>query len=319
MDKGNVICCDDITSKKFECEKKEQEIQELKSRIRRLNEMDYEVSISQQDSINIEITEGSDNKVESNDERKDSEEMTTLETKRDMEVTYLNKLLQEKADMVEELRDKIKILNKYISVLERGEKVNTKVQPSLRENPNINNACAITKNVITSEEIPYAETFKRKKTPASSTLPTQNISSLGINESSPLLVDAQNDTDIPVSRVRREVKQEIKRGTDAGKYSLKAVDRKAWLYVGRINKNCTERELLEFLKIKQPERNFDIEKISRDDRASSAFKVGIDFDLLEEMNKGDFWPQGIVIKRYRFFRGRKYDGAQKTHVQYTQH
>lgn len=145
VDKGNVICCDDITSKKFECEKKEQEIQELKSRIRRLNEMDYEVSISQQDSINIEITEGSDNKVESNDERKDSEEMTTLETKRDMEVTYLNKLLQEKADMVEELRDKIKILNKYISVLERGEKVNTKVQPSLRENPNINNACAITK------------------------------------------------------------------------------------------------------------------------------------------------------------------------------
>ncbi|KAL3269968.1 hypothetical protein HHI36_009023 [Cryptolaemus montrouzieri] len=80
------------------------------------------------------------------------------------------------------------------------------------------------------------------------------------------------------------------RGTNEVRCSLRSADRKAWLFVGRVNKVCSEINLASYLSVKLPDREL-----------NSSIKVGIDFELLEQVNREEFWPVGILAKRYLFF------------------
>lgn len=97
-------------------------------------------------------------------------------------------------------------------------------------------------------------------------------------------------------------KMDVIRGTGTEICSLKSVDRKAWLYLGKINKGCKEDDVVNFLTTKFPENKIQpiVEKISREESTSSSFKLGIDFELLEKVNKEDFWPKGVMVKRFFF-------------------
>lgn len=92
------------------------------------------------------------------------------------------------------------------------------------------------------------------------------------------------------------------KGTGAENQLLKSTNRRAWIYVGKVDKNCDEDRLLEFLRAKFVGRSFSVEKISKEEHGSNAFKVGFNFELLEEITTESFWPNGIIIRRFRFFR-----------------
>lgn len=96
------------------------------------------------------------------------------------------------------------------------------------------------------------------------------------------------------------------RGTNENINSaLQSAEQKAWLYVGKINMKCTTEDVMKFLSDKFPGKKSQVELISNEGSSSRAFKVGIDYKLLEEVSKPEFWPQGVTVRRYRFFRGQR--------------
>lgn len=166
----------------------------------------------------------------------------------------------------------------------------------------------VTSELVTDNTITYADKTMKK------TARTKETAAVTI----PDKIDEENYKVQKKTITRR--KHDTKLGTDVGPYTFKAADRKAWLHVGRVNKNCSENDLLEFLNKKQPHRTFDIQKISSEDSPTTSFRVGLDFDLLEKLNQEQFWPKGIKIKRFRFFRDQgKYNNNRRSQFQYTQY
>lgn len=82
-----------------------------------------------------------------------------------------------------------------------------------------------------------------------------------------------------------------------------AVARRAYLYVGNINPNTDRDGVLSYIKQKHPNSNVVLEDLPmRDGALSRSFKLTVDFSMLDIFNQPEFWPQGIIVKR--FFRAR---------------
>lgn len=320
VDKENVVCCDDITSKHKE---KELEIEKLKKRLSYLNELSFENSISQLGIVETGTSglyEDCSDTVSKNGII--TEVFSETNNNKDVEIKYKNELLLEKSNMIEELQDKIKVLNKYINLLEKLEENRTSLTPSKKEISNITGTANLSINrlhVVTSETDVCVDNVLKKKSllPNESTIETVLRKEENCNTKSRKL---QIGTDKDNRKHEMKKKQETLLGSDRGTYKLKAADRKAWLYVGRVEKKCTAEDLLEFLNNKLPDKKFEIDKISSDDSPTSSFRVSLEFELLEKLNQEKFWPQGIKIKRYHFFRDqRRYSKSPGQQIQTTQH
>lgn len=87
--------------------------------------------------------------------------------------------------------------------------------------------------------------------------------------------------------------------------TFKSVEQKAWLYIGKIDNKCDREGIHEFLRGKLPGTEIIVEQVSKEESLSRSFKVGIDFKLLKEVNEPDFWPQGVTVRRFKFFRTRE--------------
>lgn len=98
-------------------------------------------------------------------------------------------------------------------------------------------------------------------------------------------------------------------GTSDTNNILKAAESRAWVYVGKVNPATTPDSLKAYLNKKFLNNNFTVEEIIKHELNHSrnkSFKVSFDFELLEEMSKGDSWPKGYIVKRYQFFREGRY-------------
>lgn len=85
--------------------------------------------------------------------------------------------------------------------------------------------------------------------------------------------------------------------------SFAGAARKAWLYVGRAGVDTTTDQIARHLKKNFPSQEFVIDSLpTRENANSIAFRVGADMSLIDDLNKPNLWPKGIVVKRYRFFR-----------------
>ncbi|KAJ4451794.1 hypothetical protein ANN_03266 [Periplaneta americana] len=109
------------------------------------------------------------------------------------------------------------------------------------------------------------------------------------------------------ARPRRRQQQPRSSGTLTGTGTedniLKAAERKAWLFVGRLRQESTPESVKNFLSRKGIAEEIICEELPT--RGSTkAFKVGIPFNTLETVNKDEFWPAGINVRRFRFFRRR---------------
>lgn len=78
-----------------------------------------------------------------------------------------------------------------------------------------------------------------------------------------------------------------------------AVARRAHLYVGNINPNTDRDTIVDYIGQKVPSEVFTLEELpKRDEALSRAFKLTVDFASMETFNKADFWPQGVIVKRF---------------------
>lgn len=92
-------------------------------------------------------------------------------------------------------------------------------------------------------------------------------------------------------------------GTAASDASFAAVVRRAWLFVGRAKMSVTVDDVGLYLRNKCPGYSFDVQNLTTNEKASTrSFRIGLDFHLLEDLNKPEFWPCNIVVRRYNFFR-----------------
>lgn len=97
----------------------------------------------------------------------------------------------------------------------------------------------------------------------------------------------------------------IKGTSNTNTGSFAAAARSAWLYVGNVSAEATDKSIKEFLMNMHPNQTFSVDTIEKkhENRSKSkSFKVGFDFDILDEMIKPENWPKNVVVRRYRFFR-----------------
>ena len=89
---------------------------------------------------------------------------------------------------------------------------------------------------------------------------------------------------------------------------FRAADKRAWFYVGRTSSDTTSKQVHQHLENKFPGSNITVEDLISVDRdkhkqnQTKSFKVGINFNLLEQMQSADVWPENVIVRRYRFFR-----------------
>lgn len=86
---------------------------------------------------------------------------------------------------------------------------------------------------------------------------------------------------------------------------LEAAVRMAWLYVGKLKHSTTADLVTNFLKKNGVDGNVECEKLTTQGR-NSAFKVGFPLDHLDRVNNAEFWPDGTVIRRFRFRNNREH-------------
>lgn len=111
----------------------------------------------------------------------------------------------------------------------------------------------------------------------------------------------------PIKHRARNVNQKTEkkeiRGIDQSQASFGSVPKRTWLYVGRVAESVDEAQIENHLKMKFPEGQFQVESLEKNEHSTGkSFKVGANIELLEELYEPNIWPQGIIVKQFRFFR-----------------
>lgn len=108
----------------------------------------------------------------------------------------------------------------------------------------------------------------------------------------------ENDAQFTVVGRKRRNKNII-RGSKSG-CKLLGAERRAWLFIGRIKgKETSERELLEYLEEEGLQQQISCKKLNSTEWYSN-FKIGIPFDMLEKINKAEYWPENVIVRRFNF-------------------
>ncbi|GJQ80071.1 hypothetical protein Trydic_g19355 [Trypoxylus dichotomus] len=92
-------------------------------------------------------------------------------------------------------------------------------------------------------------------------------------------------------------------GTATVDDTFSGIPKRAWLYIGRVNKTVKTENVQNYLKKKFPNIVFELENLNSEGSFES-FKLGFNFSHLEIVNKAEMWPSGILLRRFSFFRKR---------------
>lgn len=95
-------------------------------------------------------------------------------------------------------------------------------------------------------------------------------------------------------------------GSSEEQNEIAVADRKLWIYVGKLHANTTPEKLSQFLNKKFPNNFFDVNPL-RSGSTSTSFRVGADFSLKDKLYAEETWPKGVLVKRFKFFRGIQYN------------
>lgn len=108
-----------------------------------------------------------------------------------------------------------------------------------------------------------------------------------------------------VSRASKPIRSAVSGTNKTQEATFSAALRRAWLHVGRVNQDAKPEDIRGYLQRRFPGHDFVIEPLPRrEDAASVSFKVGADLSLLDELNKAEIWPEGVTVRRFKFFRAK---------------
>lgn len=115
--------------------------------------------------------------------------------------------------------------------------------------------------------------------------------------------ERQKNTQQRQSIVKKKQKNAIIGNGDAD-LNFAGAARRIWLHLGRVRANTKVEDVDKFLKNKCPNKEFIIESLSHDTQRNGSFKIGADMDLKDILYSANFWPVGMSISRFNFFRNK---------------
>lgn len=93
--------------------------------------------------------------------------------------------------------------------------------------------------------------------------------------------------------------------------TLKATEKRMWLFVGRTCANTTEDRVLKYLNEVHKSEDFTCERLETKSTNYPCFKVSAPIQLKEAMESADSWPDGVVVRRFDFHSGRNRKAGDK--------
>ncbi|KAK9708880.1 hypothetical protein QE152_g26939 [Popillia japonica] len=84
-----------------------------------------------------------------------------------------------------------------------------------------------------------------------------------------------------------------------------SADQQLWIYVGRCRPGTTEEHIHSYLNKQSPGFVFDITKLASKGKNTS-FRVGVSIALKDKIYDPTYWPQNIIVKRFKFFQIKKH-------------
>lgn len=102
------------------------------------------------------------------------------------------------------------------------------------------------------------------------------------------------------NRTPQRNKQVVGTKTNTGD-DIQAAQKTAWLFIGRLKEDTSPDSIIKYLQKNSIMEVIECEEVETRGR-TKAFKLGIPFRYLEEIEDPGFWPEGIIIRRFRFRR-----------------
>lgn len=87
--------------------------------------------------------------------------------------------------------------------------------------------------------------------------------------------------------------------------SFTGADRRIWLYVGKTSTHTTEEVVHDYLRRSAGGEDFTVSKLSYKGTYPS-FKVSAPFNLKEKLQDPNFWPSGVLVRRFLFKRSENF-------------
>ncbi|XP_045464834.1 uncharacterized protein LOC123674052 [Harmonia axyridis] len=190
--------------------------------------------------------------------------------------------------LISEMEDKNELLLFKINMLEKENNKNVCEFPI--QSSTIPNALNKTKYVSEPRNVSSSgiKNYLNIRTPAAnSQTKRQNINKTEIS------ADGQNKNNEvlkPPKKIETNVSKIVKgtRVDNGKKMAFSSAKQKVWIHIGKIF----------------PGHSFSIEALTPKNESNSiSFKVGGDMKLIDELYKSENWPEGITVRRYKFFRG----------------
>lgn len=118
------------------------------------------------------------------------------------------------------------------------------------------------------------------------------------------------------TRQRRRVAAEGQRGTAVDVGGFMSEPRKMWLYVGRAGNRTDVNLVREYVGNKLGiEGNQLVVEALQTAGVTKSYKIGVDHLYYDRVNKSDFWPEGILFRRFRFGSGKRSISSSFTSVE----
>ncbi|KAJ4435183.1 hypothetical protein ANN_23759 [Periplaneta americana] len=90
---------------------------------------------------------------------------------------------------------------------------------------------------------------------------------------------------------------------DPSNTDLQAGERRAWLYVGKLHPNTTTEKIKNHLQKQGIETGIECDELTTKGTLK-AFRIAVPFERRSQVTTPEFWPQGVLVRQYRFRNGR---------------
>lgn len=228
-----------------------------------------------------------------------------------VEIRYLKLLLKEKDDLIIELKSKNELLVEKTSHLERQKS---------------NSYADKTSYISDKNKIADKEKNVPSEPDSDKNVPKQSFSAISKNVLTAALVHKQNQTitevinldkDMPKltdgytlvtnKRAKKKATPRVTRGTATDGDGFISRPSRMWVYVGRADESVTEAKVDEYIRKKCEVSNTSdlVVKTLMTKGRSPSFQVGIHPRYYETLLKDEFWPSGILVRRFNFRNDRK--------------
>lgn len=117
-----------------------------------------------------------------------------------------------------------------------------------------------------------------------------------IDKEQPIQTAERDKSDIPGNK-KKIVPMRGQGGTQKGK--LRAGAKKIWVYIGRLNKDTVNEDILSYLSDNGISEDITCEELVSKG-PNKAFKIGALFDFKDKIYDADFWPDGVIYRPFRF-------------------